>query len=324
MRPICCLLLGACLLGMSCPSEAQHLYWTNHTTGKIQRANLDGSQIQDVLTGLNSPSALAIDFPNQMIYWSELAPTPILRRAHLDGSNPQTLLSTPGEPLDIALDPADGRLYWSEYYGKIRRANLDGSNPQDIIFIDPLDDAGLTGTNGGALELINDKLYYPSPNGGRISRSDLDGSNAAVFLQSGSGGPWGFAADVSTGSLYFIDEDDNRISRIPLDSDVPLEFFSPGVHLDLFNIYNYLGTDSFPNGLAIDTAAGHFYWSEGATNSIYRVNLDGSNPQLILALDGTPRRLVLIPEPASILTLLLCLLAQILARRRERLPSPAV
>lgn len=36
------------------------MYWANFTAGKIQRANLDGSDIEDVITGLNNPRSIAL------------------------------------------------------------------------------------------------------------------------------------------------------------------------------------------------------------------------------------------------------------------------
>ncbi len=32
-------------------------------TGKIQRSNLDGSEVENIITGLNNPWSLALDFP---------------------------------------------------------------------------------------------------------------------------------------------------------------------------------------------------------------------------------------------------------------------
>ncbi len=37
------------------------MYWINRGTDKIQRANLDGTNVRDIITGLNDPSGLALD-----------------------------------------------------------------------------------------------------------------------------------------------------------------------------------------------------------------------------------------------------------------------
>ena len=62
------------------------MYWTDWETDKIQRANLDGSQIEDlVTTGLDSPSSLALDVAGGKMYWID-AGTDKIQRANLDGS----------------------------------------------------------------------------------------------------------------------------------------------------------------------------------------------------------------------------------------------
>ena len=39
--------------------SANKMYWT--MSGKIQRANMGGTEIEDVVTGLNDPTGLAVD-----------------------------------------------------------------------------------------------------------------------------------------------------------------------------------------------------------------------------------------------------------------------
>ena len=39
---------------------AQKMYWTDEATGKIQRANLDGSNVEDLITGLTLPEGIAL------------------------------------------------------------------------------------------------------------------------------------------------------------------------------------------------------------------------------------------------------------------------
>lgn len=41
-------------------TAGDYLYWTDHYSGKLQRANLDGTNVTDILTGLDSPMGLAV------------------------------------------------------------------------------------------------------------------------------------------------------------------------------------------------------------------------------------------------------------------------
>ena len=48
------------------------MYWTDLGTDKIQRANLDGSQVEDlVTTGLISPVGIALDPGAGKMYWTD-------------------------------------------------------------------------------------------------------------------------------------------------------------------------------------------------------------------------------------------------------------
>ena len=44
-------------------TTAQKMYWTDEATGKIQRANIDGSNIEDLVTSPDwiKPEAIALD-----------------------------------------------------------------------------------------------------------------------------------------------------------------------------------------------------------------------------------------------------------------------
>ena len=55
-------------------SAVSKMYWTNAgSRDKIQRANLDGSNIEDLITtGLSYPVGLALDLTRRMMYWTDL------------------------------------------------------------------------------------------------------------------------------------------------------------------------------------------------------------------------------------------------------------
>ena len=104
---------------------------------KIQRANLDGSNIQDIVTGLDLPGTIAVDGQGGKIYWSERIMDKI-QRANLDGSNIQDIYTFPPDTsTSISLDVQGGKIYWTDWTwterSNIKRANLDGSNMETII-----------------------------------------------------------------------------------------------------------------------------------------------------------------------------------------------
>ena len=69
---------------------------------KIQRANLDGSGTEDVVTGLNVPRGIAVDPAGGKIYWVDQN-TDKIQRSDLDGSNLEDLVATSlADPWGIA------------------------------------------------------------------------------------------------------------------------------------------------------------------------------------------------------------------------------
>ena len=84
---------------------AGKMYWTDWVTEKIQRANLDGTQVEELVMGLGESEA---------------------------------------EPYGLALDLAGGKMYWTDVeLGKIRRANLDGSGVEELVTSGVFGPAGL-------------------------------------------------------------------------------------------------------------------------------------------------------------------------------------
>ena len=110
---------------------------------KIQSSNLDGTNITDLATGLNSLKGdVALDLQNDKVYWIDRG-TGFLQKANLDGSNIQTIatgIGSGGRGLD--LDVSNGHVYYGDYSNNnIKRANLDGSGVITVL-------SGLGGNRG--------------------------------------------------------------------------------------------------------------------------------------------------------------------------------
>ncbi|QDU37654.1 Virginiamycin B lyase [Maioricimonas rarisocia] len=111
------------------------LYWVSEFYTKIQRSNLDGTDVETLLdTGLSQPVGLAIDSVNGHIYFSDLGSDRI-SRINLDGTGRVDLITSGlSVPRGIALDVANGHFYWTdEGTDSIRRADLDGTNHVNIV-----------------------------------------------------------------------------------------------------------------------------------------------------------------------------------------------
>ena len=180
------------------------LYWTEKTrnrTGRIQRANLDGTNVQLVKDLTSAPLYIAIDVARGKLYlvngWNKI------QRMNLDGSAFQPNLITGLQaPKGMAVDAAGGKVYWieqtGERAGRIRSANLDGSNIQLV--------KALTSIPGGiAIDAVNSKLYVTNAYG-KVQRLNLDGQNYQPNLITGLKSPMGLAVDSAGGKVYWTEQ----------------------------------------------------------------------------------------------------------------------
>lgn len=253
------------IAGVQFSQEAQaapidKVYWTDSGTDKIQRADLDGSNVEDLVTGFAFPAGLAVDPAGGKMYWNDtfdLPGTGQIRRANLDGSGVELLVSGLDTPVGITLDVEGGKIYWTDTASqKIQRSNLDGTNVEDLV----------TGVKpvGIALDVAAGKIYwaditFPIDS---IKRSNLDGSGQeTVLLLFTPGSVRGIALDIPNGKIYLAERLNNRIRRANLD----------GSELEVL----ISGLDQ-PVGIELDLARGKMYWTSIGGGKVKRANLDGS------------------------------------------------
>ncbi len=311
-------LLFAGQFGKEAPKAAGKIYWTDSGTGnpnpmqddKIQSANLDGSNVETLLTFQNFlrlPFGIALDVAGGKMYWTD-ATRDRIRRANLDGTGNQLLINTrtvSGDslagsatiPRDVALDLTSDppKMYWVDAGtnnvndGKIWRANLDGSSPEALVT------TGLINPQSIALDVAGGKMYWTdSGTGGanalqddKIQRANLDGSNVETLLtfQNQLRLPRGIALDVAGGKMYWTDIARDRIRRANLDGTEPEDLLNTRT----FGGQSLAGSATAPRDIALDLTSDppKMYWVDAGTNNVndgkvWRANLDGSSPEALV------------------------------------------
>ncbi len=179
------------------------IYWTEK--GKIRRANLDGSNVEDILTELELPKDIALDLQNRKMYWVNFRP-PKVYRANLDGSNIEKIIDggDPNElprellnyPYSIALDIDANKIYWGRdnIPWIIRRADIDGSNIEDVLVRPWVDAESLE------LDVKAGKMYWTDSFNDNIGRANLDGSDYEELGNTLA--PCGLALDLRNRHIY--------------------------------------------------------------------------------------------------------------------------
>ncbi len=269
------------LVGAGGLGAVNRLYWTDAEADRIQRANLDGSAVEDVIdSGLVNPRGLAVDEAAGKLYWTDYGSDRI-QRSNLDGTEVEDLVTAGLQiPLALALDAAAGKLYWTDNgTNRIQRSNLDGSEVEDLV-------TGLQTPLGLALDQAGGKLYWTDSGADKIQRANLDGTEIEDLVTAGLQIPRGLALDTAGGKLYWADSGTDRIQRANLDGTEIEDLVTTG-----------LGT---PRGLALDVSAGKLYWADSSTDRIQRSNLDGSEIE-DLVTEGllSPRGLALARIPSA-------------------------
>ncbi|KAA3605229.1 MAG: T9SS C-terminal target domain-containing protein [Calditrichaeota bacterium] len=121
-------------MGIDIDATNSKLYWIDDGTNKIQKSDLDGSNIEDVLTtGISSPQNLVLDVANSHIYWTEISDDEI-KRVDFDGTNVTVINTDIHLPYKIDIDYNNSKLVCTSYGPNlISRIDLDGSNHEVII-----------------------------------------------------------------------------------------------------------------------------------------------------------------------------------------------
>ena len=260
-------------------TDPAQIYWTDAGTSKIQRANLDGSNVKNIHTTdlFSFPGSIALDTTDRKIYWTSLGFSAGIQRANLDGSNVENLVEMGlfDPPVHMALDVDAGKIYWTQagFSLGIRRANLDGSDVENLVEMNLFSGSSLEGI---ALDVIDRKMYWTDTGTHKIQRANLDGSDIEdlVIGVQGVKNPGDIALDLTNRKMYWTDADAGKIRRANLDGSNVEDLITTGL-------------DS-PIGIALDIEVGKMYWTHGewdedtetrTNGKIQRANLDGSNVQ---------------------------------------------
>jgi sugar lactone lactonase YvrE len=247
------------------------MYWADISNRKIQRANLNGTDIEDIINlGANSSQGIALDLVADKIYWClKIGLTGKIQRANLDGSNVQDVVSGLGQINKIALDVAGGKMYWTDETigsAKVQRANLDGTGLENFI---------TAGGNpfGIALDLVGGKVYWTTVDDLTIRRANLNGSNMETLLTTSPNPTFSITIDNVANKIYWvIGGGSKKVQRSNLD----------GTSVE--DVVTNAGATPF--GLALDKVNNKIYWVD--FEKIQKADLAGTNMQTVISRTLTP------------------------------------
>jgi len=250
-------------LFFSSQTQASFVYWTDITTNKLQRANLDGSNVEDILTtGLSSARDVAVYAAGGKVFIANLLNGSI-DSVNLDGSNHVNIITGLTKPNGVAVDLTNEKIYYTEEGGtaKVGRADLDGSNNETLV-------SGGSSNQGIALDIPNSHMYWTSQTSGQLKRANTDGTDIINVI--GINNATGIDLDLSAGKIYYVDPGAGNIQRSTLTgANNEVLVTDLGLHIE------------------VDVSGGKMYWGSLAT--VARASLDGSNVENIVSGLGQAR-----------------------------------
>jgi len=312
----------SCLWSQHCwGTSITKLYWAVEGDTVIRRANLDGSEREELIrTPGGIQPDIAIDSVAGKMYW----PSPEaggIQRGNLDGTEPETVIADLHRPIFTAIDEVHRKVYWidvdSEQRDHLWRSNLDGTDRELLIEEMP---------RATALEVdpIGGYYYWAEQLRGTIYRTKLDNSQTEIVLDGTAFGrnplPTGIALDIASGYLYASDLVLNAIVHVSLDGSGPTLLITEGVET--------------PRAIGFDPVGERIYWGNSYPDKhILSANRNGVDVQQHflptdfggMAADGTKHIEFVqlpIPEPSTMLLLFcscssLTVFPRVICRRRR-------
>lgn len=211
-------------VGLAYDSVNDKVYFTDFITtgaGKVWRMNTDGSDMEELVSGINDPYGISINLDGGKIYWADEAGN--ISRANLDGSSlEREFIKIAGARMrSVAYNSKNDLIYFYDYWLEdIYVANSDGTGVTKIIedvfgysfFVDE----------------VNEKIYYEDRQGGarNIMMANLDGSNIVKFADSPATQVFGMAIDYNANKFYWTERDNGLIRRANLDGSEAETFLS--------------------------------------------------------------------------------------------------
>lgn len=239
--------------------EAGKLYWCDRNRGLVQRANLDGSDLETLIdTGSTNLRGIAIDVARDRLYYADNGADTI-SRASLGGDGVVVIVEGLGFPADVDLDGVGQKLYWCDQQRSvIERSNLDGSERETVIetpspyYLD--------------LDVPGGRLFWGDFLAGNISYVPIAGG-APVNAFTGQPRVRGVKLDLQRGEMVWCNRQSNHVQKRKIDGGP---------------VTTVIGSLDTPHGLVIDPVARKAYWCDTGTDNhneggraINRTDLDG-------------------------------------------------
>ena len=259
--------------------STEALYWTaaeNSPFFAIRRSRLDGSNIEDVLSGVeNQLGELAVDAQAGKLYWVENGVSVHrMVRSGLDGREQEVLLTTADVLLRIALDVPDDAIYFTASVigggAGIRRMSLGGGDVKEVIAAEAGD---------LAVDSAAGRIYWVQEGaigtyGTDIWSAALDGSGPErVVHHPFEHHTTGIALDPAGRKIYWA-----TVDYLKTHAQIVQRANLDGTEIETLTTANP-GLDDWPVFIDLDLPNRTVYWVNGEDGVFFRASFDGGEAE---------------------------------------------
>ncbi|XP_072045350.1 uncharacterized protein [Amphiura filiformis] len=216
----------------------QLVYWTDVTMNTINRASVDGTNQQVVLSGVSVPDGLALDTANRHVFWTDTGSNKI-EKANLDGTVRQVIIDQNlDEPRAILVDVLKSRLFWTDWGSipRIERANMDGSVRATLI------NSSLQFPNGLAIDFPGNLMYWCDAGRDRIEVADLNGQSRRTIATISNVDIHPFDIGIYNNDIYWSDWALSRLVKMNRYNPVEVTVEGPSVFSQAGGLHIYKGS----------------------------------------------------------------------------------
>jgi len=279
------------------------IFFLDLGAGRILSANPDGSDVKVLIAGgQRHPDGLTVDPVHGHLYWTNMG-NPVVNdgtifRSDLDGGDITVIVPSGSTftPKQLQIESKTQKLYWCDREGmRVMRCNLDGSHIETLVQTGESDIDRHDQTRwcvGIAVDAEGGKIYWTQKGGdnagqGRIFRAGIDipqGEGPSTrtdieLLFADLPEPIDLDLDPVNRMLYWTDRGDpprgNTVNRASMDTP-------PNSYSDSEVLITHLMEGI---GLTLDLKGDRMFVTDLA-GTVYSANLDGSNPKMVLAVQG--------------------------------------
>ncbi|MDZ4823191.1 MAG: T9SS type A sorting domain-containing protein [Flavobacteriales bacterium] len=244
-------LFGLLLTGIVCSAQTK-IYFTDTGTNDIRCADLDGQNVEILLSGINTARGICVDENSNKLYYAD-GDNNIIGVIDLETLDTSVLLTGLAEPIDLYLDKTNGIIYFSDNaLGCIMKVNTDGTGLENLM-------CNLPNLHGITVDPDGNKLYWCDWSLNAIQQSNLDGSNVQTII--GNVNNLHRLALDCNGKVNWTDSGENQVRKANLD----------GTSQE--NLASCIGG----NGIAYVSSTEEIFWVNELAGTLWKFDSNGSN-----------------------------------------------